>query len=322
MKILVTGGAGFIGSHLAERLVAAGHEVITLDNLSTGRISYMDSVIHHQSHTFVEGSAADRVLIQKLMKECDTVYHLAAMLGVKNTVENPLEVIEGNIDGTRVILETAFQERKKVIFSSTSEIYGKNNHLPFREDSDRVLGTPSIHRWCYATAKALDEHMCFAYASKGLPVTVIRYFNTYGPRQNSSQYGGVVSRFIRAALNNERMEVYGDGTQIRCFTSVHDCVAGTMKALDAKADGLVFNLGREQPISIMELAVKIRNLAGSSSPIVLKSYEEAYGPGYEDMPARIPDITRARTILGYDPKVSLDEGLAQTIEWFRQNSGK
>ncbi|WP_156157900.1 NAD-dependent epimerase/dehydratase family protein [Gordoniibacillus kamchatkensis] len=270
----------------------------------------------------VRGSVTDKALLRQLMAGCDAVFHLAAVLGVKNTVENPLKVIEGNIDGTRNVLELAYEHKTKVVFASTSEVYGKNDKLPFREDSDRVLGAPSVHRWCYATAKAIDEHMCFAYSDKGLPVTVVRYFNAYGPRQTSSQYGGVVPRFIMAALANEPIRVYGSGSHTRCFTYVSDTVAGTVAAMDAAANGLAFNIGSERPIAILELAHKIRELAGSSSPVEFVPYEKAYGTGYEDMPARIPDLSRSRRILGYDPSVSLDEGLRLTIAWYREQQTK
>ncbi|MFC4765828.1 NAD-dependent epimerase/dehydratase family protein [Effusibacillus consociatus] len=320
MKILVTGGAGFIGSHLVERLLQLGHQVWTLDDLSTGKPDFLNNVKHHPEHTFVHDSVLNRNVLQELIDRSDVIFHLAAILGVKNTVENPLKVIEGNIDGTRNVLELAYQKRVKVIFASTSEIYGKNENLPFKEDSNRVLGAPSVHRWCYATAKAIDEHLCFAYAEKGLPITVVRYFNAYGPRQTSSQYGGVVPRFIRAALNNHPIEVYGDGTQSRCFTYIQDTVAGTLAAMDRQANGLAFNIGSDRPITIRSLASTIRELTGSSSPIVQVPYEKAYGPGYEDMPARIPDLTRSKMVLGYSPTVGLEDGLKKTIEWYRQNN--
>lgn len=318
MNILVTGGAGFIGSHLVLRLLELGHRVTILDDLSTGRQEYLNEAAKHDRLTVLHGSVTDPLALRSAMENCDVVYHLAAVLGVKNTVENPLKVIEGNIDGTRGVLELAYEQGTKVVFASTSEVYGKNSQLPFREDSDRVLGAPSIHRWCYATAKAIDEHLCFAYAEKGLPVTVVRYFNAYGPRQVSSQYGSVIPRFIRAALHGEPLEVHGDGTQIRCFTFISDTVAGTVAAMAPQANGLAFNIGSEKPITINELAVKVRELADSESPIVQVPYEKAYGPGYEDMPARIPDISRAKAILQYKPMVSLDEGLRISIEWFRQ----
>lgn len=320
MKILVTGGAGFIGSHLVNRLLLMGHHVWTLDDLSNGKTEFLDSVTSNKRHTFVHDSVTNRTNVEKLVQQCDAVYHLAAVLGVKKTVENPLKVIEGNLDGTRIVLESAYKHRAKVILASTSEIYGKNEKLPFKEDADRVLGPPSIHRWSYSTAKAIDEHLGFAYSDKGLPVTVLRYFNAYGPRQTSSQYGGVVPRFIKAALNNQPIEVHGDGTQSRCFTYISDTIAGTVAALGQKANGLAFNIGSDQPITIQDLATNIHRLTVTSSPIVKIPYAEAYGPGYEDMPARIPDLTRSKTILGYRPNVSLGVGLRKTIEWYQTNN--
>ena len=200
MKILVTGGAGFIGSHLVEDLLEQGHTVVVFDDFSTGHPNFLESVRNSTDFTLISASVNDRKVLEKAFEDCDAVFHLAAVLGVKNTVENPLKVIEGNIDGTRNVLEIAFQKGIKVIFASTSEVYGKNTALPFKEDADRVLGATSTHRWCYATAKALDEHLCFAYMEKGLPVSIVRYFNTYGPRQTSSEYGGVVSRFITSCI--------------------------------------------------------------------------------------------------------------------------
>lgn len=318
MNILVTGGAGFIGSHLVERLLQHGHNVYTLDDMSTGNLRFLDEATENNRHSMIYGSVTDKYLLKELLERCDVVFHLAAVLGVKNTVENPLKVIEGNIDGTRNILELAHHNKLKVVFASTSEIYGKNSQIPFGEDADRVLGAPSIHRWCYATAKAIDEHLCFAYAEKGLRVSIVRYFNAYGPRQTSSQYGGVVARFIKAALLNQPLEVHHDGSQIRCFTFIRDTVEGTLSAMGNHANGQAFNIGSEHAIAIRDLAHKIKDLTGSSSPIVYVPYATAYGPGYEDMPVRIPDLTRSRSILHYDPSVSLDEGLKISIEWFRQ----
>ncbi|MCS7458829.1 NAD-dependent epimerase/dehydratase family protein [Paenibacillus doosanensis] len=318
MNILVTGGAGFIGSHLVHRLIELGHHVWTLDDMSTGRLHFLDEATESNRHSMIHGSVTDKELLKGLIERCDVVFHLAAVLGVKNTVENPLKVIEGNIDGTRNVLELAMKYGAKVVFASTSEIYGKNSKLPFKEDSDRVLGDPSIHRWCYATAKAIDEHLCFAYAEQGLPVTVVRYFNAYGPRQTSSQYGGVVPRFIKAALANEPLEVHGDGSQIRCFTFIRDTVEGTVAAMEPAANGLAFNIGSERPIAIVDLAHRIVKLAGSSSPVVFIPHAQAYGPGFEDMAARIPDISRARRILQYEPSVSLEEGLQLSIDWYKR----
>ncbi|UQZ86643.1 Bifunctional polymyxin resistance protein ArnA [Paenibacillus konkukensis] len=286
--------------------------------MSTGRLHFLDEATESNRHSMIHGSVTDKALLEGLIERCDVVFHLAAVLGVKNTVENPLKVIEGNIDGTRNVLELAMKYGAKVVFASTSEIYGKNSKLPFKEDSDRVLGDPSIHRWCYATAKAIDEHLCFAYAEQGLPVTVVRYFNAYGPRQTSSQYGGVVPRFIKAALASEPLEVHGDGSQIRCFTFIRDTVEGTVAAMEPAANGLAFNIGSERPIAIVDLAHRIVKLAGSSSPVVFIPHAQAYGPGFEDMAARIPDISRARRILQYEPSVSLEEGLQLSIDWYKR----
>lgn len=319
MRILVTGAAGFIGSHLVERLLLAGHEVCALDDMSTGQLSYVQPHMSHDNFTLIYDTVLNRALLSKLMQQVDVVYHLAAVLGVKNTVENPLKVIESNVDGTRNVLETAYAHGVKVILASTSEIYGKNAQLPYREDADRVLGSPAVHRWCYATAKAIDEHLAFAYAEQGLPVTVLRYFNSYGPRQTSSDYGGVVARFIKAALTGQALHVYGDGTQSRCFTYVADTVAGSVAALKDEANGLAFNIGIDSPITIKELAELIRGLANSQSPIKYVPYSQAYGEGYEDMPARVPDLERAKSVLGYAPNVSLKSGLQKTIAWYKQH---
>lgn len=320
MKILVTGGAGFIGSHIVEWLLKQGHHVITLDDLSTGKRDYLDNLIHHPNHLFVQGSALDRSLLNELMENCDAVFHMAAVLGVNNTLDHPLKVIEGNIDATRNVLELAFPRKSKVIFASTSEVYGKNEQLPFSEDSsNRVLGLTNTHRWCYATAKALDEHLCFAYGDKGLPVTVVRYFNAYGPRQNGTQYGQVIPKFIKAALKNEPITIYGDGEQSRCFTFIEDTVKGTVACLDPKANQQVFNIGINQVTTINELALKIKSLSQSSSEITYIPYSEAYGQGYEDMQKRVPDIAKAKKILHYQPSVTLDDGLFRTIKWYRED---
>ncbi|GAA0380173.1 NAD-dependent epimerase/dehydratase family protein [Bacillus horti] len=317
MKILVTGGAGFIGSHLVDKLLGEGNEVWSLDDLSTGKSSFTSHLSGHSSYHFVEGSTLNKELLQSLINEVDSVYHLAAVLGVKNCVDDPLKVIKGNIDGTKNVLEAAFSYGKKVIFSSTSEVYGKNNHLPFHEDDDRVYGSAARHRWSYAVAKSLDEHLCLAYAKKGLPVTILRYFNTYGPRATSSAYGGVIPRFIMAALLGKDIQVYGTGEQTRCFTYIEDTVAATYLAMNAKANGCIINIGNHQQISIYELAHIIKSMTHSTSRIVQLSYEKAYGIGYEDMLKRQPDNTRMREILGYAPKIGLLEGLKRTIDWYK-----
>ncbi|AZN40337.1 NAD-dependent epimerase/dehydratase family protein [Paenibacillus albus] len=321
MKFLVTGGAGFIGSHLVQALLLQGHKVITLDDLSTGREAFLQEVLAHDNHTFIQDSVQNRRVIKQCIDRVDAVFHLAAILGVKNTLEDPVKVIEGNIDGTRHVLELAFRRGIKVVFASTSEIYGKNASLPFSETSDRVYGAPSIHRWCYATAKSIDEHLCFAFADKGLPVTVLRYFNAYGPRQTNSQYGMVIPRFIHAALREEPLLVYGNGSQSRCFTYVDDMVRGTINALGHKANGLAFNIGSNRPITVLQLARMIVRMTDSDSMLQFMSYDEAYGKGYEDMPARIPDLTRSGAVLGFTSLVSLEEGLERTIRWSQGHGG-
>ena len=315
-KILITGGAGFIGSHLTDYLLEKGYQVTVIDNLSNGSADYLRDALNNPRFSYYEGTVLDRVLMEELIKENDIVYHLAAVLGVKNTVDDPLKVIEGNIDGTRVILEIAYQYSKKVIFASTSEIYGKNPELPYTEESNRILGDPSIHRWCYATAKALDEHMCFAYAKKGLPVTVVRFFNAFGPRQDHSAYGGVIPIFIKKALMNEKLPIHGDGTQLRCFGFIQDIVKGLEAAMHQNANNQAFNLGATEKITILELAKKIITLTGSKSEHEFVPYEVAYGEGFEDIPARLPSLDKANKILGYQTKTSLDEGLIKTIKWY------
>jgi UDP-glucose 4-epimerase len=317
MKILVTGGAGFVGSHIVKRLIELNHTVVTLDDLSTGRHSFLVDVMNHHNHTFVNGSVLNRELLESLIEQSDLVFHLAAVLGVKNTVENPLKVIEGNIDGTRNVLALAYPRNKKVIFSSTSEVYGKNDQLPFGENSSRVLGPTTTQRWCYATAKALDEHLCFAYAQQGLPVTVVRYFNAYGPRAMASQYGGVIPKFITSALKGEPLTVYGDGSQTRCFTYIDDMVSGTLSCMDHRFNNEVFNIGKDQVLTINELAAKIKTLTQSASPIIHIPYDDAYGKGYEDTPNRIPDMTKANNLLNFYPLIDIEEGLRKTIAWYQ-----
>nr|WP_106779648.1 NAD-dependent epimerase/dehydratase family protein [Lysinibacillus timonensis] len=318
-KILITGGAGFIGSHLTDYLLEKGYEITVVDNLSNGSADYLQSAFKNPQFSYRQADVLDKEIMNQLIKEHDIIYHLAAVLGVKNTVDDPLKVIEGNIDGTRVVLELAYKYGKKVIFASTSEIYGKNSELPYSETSSRLLGDPSIHRWCYATAKALDEHLCFAYAKKGLPVTVVRFFNAYGPRQDHSAYGGVIPIFIKKALLQEALPIHGKGNQLRCFGFIKDVVKGLEAAMAPEANNEAFNLGSSQQITILELAKKIIDLTGSSVGYEFVPYEKAYGKGFEDIPARIPSLDKAKKILGYQPITNLEEGLLQTIEWYKTN---
>lgn len=319
MRILVTGGAGFIGSHLVQKLLEEGHEVYNLDDLSNGKMAFLQSFINDPAHHLIVGSVLDRNLLKRVIPKVDVVYHLAAVLGVKNCVENPLKVIHGNVDGTKTILEISYQHGVKVIFASTSEVYGKNERLPFHENDDRILGSTAIHRWSYSTAKALDEHLCLAYAKEGLPVTILRYFNTYGPRATATAYGGVIPKFITSALRQEPILVYGNGKQSRCFTYVDDTVKASILALRPQANGLIINVGNHVPITIMNLAKKIHQLTRSSSDIQTVPYEQAYGAGYEDMFRRQPNIERMQKVLGFTPAVSLEEGLRKTIAWYKNH---
>ncbi|MCQ6559709.1 NAD-dependent epimerase/dehydratase family protein [Paenibacillus mendelii] len=317
MKILVTGGAGFIGSHLVKKLIDMNHTVITLDNLLTGKITNLGEVIHHPNHTFVQGSVLDRELLSRIINQCDVVYHLAAVLGIKTIVENPLRVIEDNIGGSMNVFELAYKRKCKVVFASTSEVYGKNDNLPFHENSDRLLGPPDVHRWSYATAKAIEEHLCFAYADKGLPVTVVRYFNTYGPRATATQYGGVIPIFITAALKGSPITIHGDGKQTRSFTFIEDTVRGTLLCQDAKHNGQVFNIGMDEVVSINALAEKIKKITASNSAIIYIPHSNVYGKNFEDTPNRIPDLTKSRKILKYSPEIELVQGLRRTVAWYR-----
>ncbi|MDD9148430.1 NAD-dependent epimerase/dehydratase family protein [Sporolactobacillus sp. CQH2019] len=321
-KILITGGAGFIGSHLAEYLLKKGYFVTVVDNLSNGTTAYLKDVLGHPSFAYHQGSVLDRELMDRLIKDHDAVYHMAAVLGVKNTVDDPLKVIEGNIDGTRMILKLADHYQKKVIFASTSEIYGKNPRLPYAEDSDRLLGDPSIHRWCYATAKALDEHLCFGYAKKGLPVTVVRFFNVYGPRQTYSAYGGVIPIFITKALSGKPLPIFGDGNQVRSFGYVGDVVKGLEAALSPAADHQAINLGAREPMTISELAKKIAALTGSEAGFEYIPYQKAYGDGFEEIPARIPSLDKAGKLLNYTAATPFATGLKETIDWYRMRIAK
>ena len=302
MKYLITGGAGFIGSHLSEALTRRGDSVIVIDNLSTGKNTFNSSV------EFIEGSIFDLPLMDKLISQSDYVLHLAAAVGVFNIVNKPLESLMTNIKGTEIILELCDKYKKPILITSTSEVYGKNNEVPLSESSDRVLGSPLLSRWSYSEAKAVDESMAyFYYQEKGLPVRLVRLFNTVGPRQ-VGHYGMVVPRFIGAALMNEPLSVYGSGDQIRCFCHVSDAVRALLLVMDSdKSVGEVFNVGNNQQISIMELAKKVIEITGSKSTIEKIAYEQAYPQGFEDMQRRVPDISKIKQVLGWSPEINLDQ---------------
>ncbi|MGH2772810.1 MAG: NAD-dependent epimerase/dehydratase family protein, partial [Actinomycetota bacterium] len=299
MRALVTGGAGFIGSHLVDALLERGDGVIALDNLATGRHENIHAHLSNPNFEFVRGSALNADLMDDLVGRSDVVFHLAAAVGVKLIVERPLESLVTNIRGSEVVLEKAHKHGRKVLVTSTSEIYGKSPNFPLHEDGDRLLGSPLVGRWSYSTSKAVDEILAHAYwQSKGLPVVIVRLFNTVGPRQ-ASQYGMVIPRLIEAALRGDDLLVHGDGTQSRCFGYVGDIVPALMALMECKeAEGLAVNLGSTDEISIMDLAKTIVDKTGSASNVRLVPYEEVYEAGFEDMPRRIPDISRARKLIG------------------------
>jgi UDP-glucose 4-epimerase len=318
MRALVTGGAGFIGSHLTEALLHAGHGVTILDDLSTGRLVNLAAVKDHSRLEVIEGSVIDEPLVRKLMAGIDVVYHLAAAVGVRLILDRPVGTIETNILGTEAILRAAREERPRVVLASTSEVYGKNDRVPLSEDDDRVLGPTTKSRWSYACSKAIDEFLGLAYYHEyGVPVTIVRFFNTIGPRQ-TGRYGMVVPRFVRQALDGEPITVYGDGRQSRCFTDVEDAVRATIAlSLAPNAVGEVFNIGTTHELTIQELAERVRALAGSDAAIRYVPYDEAYQPGFEDLRRRVPDIRKAERLAGYRPRVPLDETLHRVIAHLR-----
>ena len=306
MKYLITGGAGFIGSHLAESLISRGDQVVIFDNLSTGSAMNLSGI--KEKIIFQEGNILDKAVIDKLVAESDFVVHLAAALGVFNIVNKPLESLKTNLQGSEVVLEACDKYRKPVLIASTSEIYGKNDKVPLNEEDDRIIGHPLKSRWSYSEAKAVDESLAyFYYLENKLPVRIVRFFNTVGPRQ-VGHYGMVVPRFVSAALKNEPLAVYGSGDQIRCFCHVHDAVRALLLVMDSeKAVGEVFNVGNNQQITIMELAKKVIELTGSSSTIEKIAYEKAYPEGFEDMQRRVPDISKIKQVLGWTPEINLDQ---------------
>jgi UDP-glucose 4-epimerase len=314
MRILVTGGAGFIGSHLAERLLQDGHDVTILDDLSTGRLENLEAFSGHPRMQFIEGDVADLEVVRPLVGDADLVYHLAAAVGVRYVVENPLRSLLNNVRGTEAILEACDQFQRKVILFSSSEVYGKGATVPFSEDDDRVLGPTHKLRWSYACGKAVDECLAIAYhQQRQLPVVIVRCFNTCGPRQ-SPAYGMVIPNMIERALRGEPILVYGDGLQTRCFSAVSDVVRGTVAlAATPAAEGSIFNLGTDEEVSVLDLAQRVKRLCNSDSVIQHVSYSEIYGSSFEDMRRRAPDLTRIRRAVGYRPEVKLDQLLEMTI---------
>jgi UDP-glucose 4-epimerase len=322
MKFLITGGAGFIGSHLSRRLLNEGHEVIVVDNLSTGNKSNIEDLLARDGFTFHQGSITDKSLIEKSAPGVEGIFHLGAALGVKRILERPLESLVTNMHGTEVVLEVAAKEKTKVFIASTSEIYGKNPIQPLTEDSDRVLGSPLLVRWTYSEAKALDESLAVIYGKDfGLPFVIGRFFNTVGPRQTGA-YGMVLPSFVKAAINNSPLQVYGDGTQSRVFCHVEDAIEGMHRIFfDPKHEGEAFNIGGEGEVSIAELAQIVIEECGSSSAIEMIPYEKAYKPGFEETMRRIPDTTKLRAATGWAPKKSLREIIRDVAEYERSAAG-
>ena len=306
MKYLITGGAGFIGSHLAEKLIARGDQVNVFDNLSTGSAKNLSGIRNRVE--FEQGDIQDKAVIDKLIADSDYVVHLAAALGVFNIVNKPLESLKTNLQGSEIVLEAADKYKKPVLIASTSEVYGKNDKVPLNEEDDRIIGHPLKSRWSYSEAKAVDESLAyFYYLENKLPVRIVRFFNTVGPRQVGN-YGMVIPRFISAALKNQPLQVYGDGDQIRCFCHVDDAVRASLLVMDSdQAVGNVFNIGNNQQISILELAKKVIEITGSKSEIVKLPYSEAYPEGFEDIQRRVPDISKIKNALGWTPKIGLDQ---------------
>lgn len=315
MKALVTGGAGFIGSHLVEKLLQSGSHVTVVDDLSTGNLGNLQSVKDNKSFSFVHDNVRNSQTMDTLIKQCDVIYHLAAAVGVQLIIDEPVRTIETNIHGCEVVLENANKYRKKVLIASSSEVYGKSEAVPFSEDDDAVLGSTRFARWSYACSKTIDEFLAFAYRDQfNLPVVVVRIFNTVGPRQ-VGQYGMVVPRFVKSALKNEPVCIYGTGKQSRCFAHVSDVVGGfiTLMGCD-KATGGVYNIGSDEEVTIEVLAEKIIELTGSSSGKKYLSYEQAYGKPFDDMMRRVPCLDKIKTIAGYKPEMSLAQTLQSVIE--------
>jgi nucleoside-diphosphate-sugar epimerase len=318
MRVLITGGAGFLGSHLSDAFIERGDEVFVLD---VGTIAKVRHLLGNPGFHYVRDSIFDLELLDGLAAKADLIYHLAAVVGVEHYVGDPYETLNVNVNGTQNVLKAAYKYGKRVVFSSTSEVYGRNPKVPWREDDDRVLGSTTIDRWCYSTSKAVGEHFCFAYHKLGLPVTVVRFFNVYGPRLDRVDVGRLFTIFMGQLLRGVDLTVVGDGRQTRCFTYVTDAVEATVAAgLKREAEGQAFNIGTDVETTVLDFAKLMLELYGpTKSKIKFMSQEEVYGPSYEDIPRRVPDNTKMRSVLGVTPRVNLREGLVRTIEWFRKN---
>ncbi len=316
MRVFITGGAGFLGSHLAEGFLNRGDEVTVMDMSPSLKVEHL---LANPRFQYVRDSVFNTDMLETLIMKSDLVYHLAAVVGVEHYVADPYEVLNVNINGTQNVLKLCHRYSKKMVMASTSEVYGRNTKVPWKEDDDRVLGSTRIDRWCYSTSKAAAEHFCFAYRKLGLPVVIVRYFNAYGPRLDKIDVGRVLTIFMGQLLRNEPLTVIGDGMQTRCFTYVDDVIRATMAAgLVPEAAGDVFNIGTDRETTIKELAETMIKITGAKSKIQYTPQEKIYGVSYEDIPRRVPDNTKMRTILKVKPEVSLEDGLRKTIEWFQK----
>jgi len=320
VRALITGGAGFIGSHLAEALLADGNHVTVIDNLSTGFLENIEPFIKLPHFEFAIETITDQIVMDRLVSECDIIFHLAAAVGVKLIVQDPVGTIETNVIATETVLKTALRYRKKVLLASTSEVYGKGSSFPFKEDDDIVLGPTSRHRWSYAASKMVDEFLSLAYYRQyELPIVNFRLFNTIGPRQ-TGRYGMVVPSFVRQALAGEPLTVYGNGQQSRCFCDVADAVRALMALAECRgAEGQLFNIGSTEEVTILELAERIIKISGSESQIEFVSYDDAYGPGFEDMRRRVPDISKINRTIGWTPGLTLDDALVRIVNFYKAN---
>lgn len=321
-NILITGGAGFIGSHLADSLLSKSYEVFVIDNLSTGSINNIEHLISNKNFHFTRASIFDEIVLDRIASECQTIIHLAAAVGVRLIIDKPVQTIETNINGTEYVLKSALRYGCRVLIASTSEVYGKGNHIPFTEDDDVLLGPTNKSRWSYAASKMVDEFLGLAYYREySLPVTILRLFNTVGPRQ-ARYYGMVIPTLMHQALENIPLTVYGDGKQSRCFCDVQDTIEAIQNLMNhPRALGHVFNIGSTEEISILELAKQIKNVANSASEIVFIAYDKAYAPGFEDMKRRVPNIEKINALTGWKPRLSLIDTLIRIKDWI-ENSRK